>query len=166
MAPKNLNFRMAIPEEFRNKWALFNNRAKVEEVTTAELLKDLIEDYLEEFGDELEAPDSNVKDANTPKKRIIKKALPAKKKAFVSKKVSITIKKDNSSDDENTIGIQDTPKFKLLELMRSLDSGNGVDPDELRNAAQDKGIINPRLQLNKMIRRGILYAHEGRVHVA
>ena len=166
MAPKNLNFRMAIPEEFRNKWALFNNRAKVEEVTTAELLKDLIEDYLEEFGDELEAPDSNVKDANTPKKRIIKKALPAKKKAFVSKKVNITIKKADSSDDEDVIGIQDTPKFKLLELMRSLDSGNGVDPDELRSAAQDKGITNPRLQLNKMMRRGILYAHEGRVHVA
>ncbi len=165
MAPKNLNFRMAIPEEFRNKWALFNNRAKVEEVTTAELLKDLIEDYLEEFGDELEAPDSNVKEANTPKKRIIKKALPAKKKAFVSKKVSITIKRDDSSDDEDA-GIQDTPKFKLLELMRSLDSGNGVDPDELRSAAQDKGITNPRLQLNKMMRRGILYAHEGRVHVA
>ena len=165
MAPKNLNFRMAIPEEFRNKWALFNNRAKVEEVTTAELLKDLIEDYLEEFGDELEAPDSNVKDDNTPKKRIIKKALPAKKKAFVSKKVSITIKRDDSSDDEDA-GIQDTPKFKLLELMRSLDSGNGVDPDELRSAAQDKGITNPRLQLNKMMRRGILYAHEGRVHVA
>ncbi|OIR22274.1 MAG: hypothetical protein BET99_04815 [Marine Group III euryarchaeote CG-Epi2] len=156
---------MAIPEEFRNKWALFNNRAKVEEVTTAELLKDLIEDYLEEFGDELEAPDSNVKEANTPKKRIIKKALPAKKKAFVSKKVSITIKRDDSSDDEDA-GIQDTPKFKLLELMRSLDSGNGVDPDELRSAAQDKGITNPRLQLNKMMRRGILYAHEGRVHVA
>ena len=165
MAPKNLNFRMAIPEEFRNKWALFNNRAKIEEVTTAELLKDLIEDYLEEFGDEVEAPDSNVKDANSPKKRIIKKALPAKKKAFVSKKVSITIKRDDSSDDEDA-GIQDTPKFKLLELMRSLDSGNGVDPDELRSAAQDKGITNPRLQLNKMMRRGILYAHEGRVHVA
>ena len=166
MAPKNLNFRMAIPEEFRNKWALFNNRAKVEEVTTAELLKDLIEDYLEEFGDELEAPDSNVKDANTPKKRIIKKALPAKKKVFVSKKVNITIKKADFSDDEDALGIQDTPKFKLLELMRSLDSGNGVDPDELRSAAQDKGITNPRLQLNKMMRRGILYAHEGRVHVA
>ena len=40
MAPKNLNFRMAIPEEFSNKWALFNSRAKIEEVTTAELLKD------------------------------------------------------------------------------------------------------------------------------
>lgn len=166
MAPKNLNFRMAIPEEFREKWALFNSRAKIEEVTTAELLKDLIEDYLEEFGDEIEDTGSNVKEANTPKKRIIKKALPAKKKAFVSKKVSITIKKDDSSDDEDIIGIQDTPKFKLLELMRSLDSGNGVDPDKLRSAAQDKGITNPRLQLNKMMRRGILYAHEGRVHVA
>lgn len=165
MAPKNLNFRMAIPEEFRNKWALFNNRAKVEEVTTAELLKDLIEDYLEEVGDEIEIPVPNTEEKSAPKKRIVKKTLPTKKKVFVSKKVSITIKRDDSSDDENA-GIQDTPKFKLLELMRSLDSGSGVDPDELRSAAQDKGITNPRLQLNKMLRRGILYAHEGRVHVA
>ena len=165
MAPKNLNFRMAIPDEFRNKWALFNNRAKIEEITTADLLKDLIEDYLEEFGDEFETTDSNVKDANNPKKRIIKKALPAKKKAFVSKKVSITIKREDSSDDEETVGIQDTPKFKLLELMRSLDSGDGVDPEALRTAAQDKGIRNPRLQMNKMMRRGILYAHKGRVHL-
>ena len=141
MAPKNLNFRMAIPEEFRNKWALFNSRAKIEEVTTAELLKILL------------------------KKRVVKKTLPTKKRAFVSKKVSITIKKDDFSDDEEVLGIQDTPKFRLLELMRSLDSGDGVDPEELRTAAQDKGILNPRLHLNKMMRRGILYAHKGRVHL-
>lgn len=165
MAPKNLNFRMAIPEEFRNKWALFNSRAKIEEVTTAELLKDLIEDYLEEVGDEIEIPVPNTEEKSAPKKRMIKKALPAKKKAFVSKKVSITIKKGDSSDDEETLGIQDTPKFKLLELMRSLDSGDGVDPEVLRTAAQDKGITNPRLQLNKMMRRGIFYAHKGRVHL-
>ena len=165
MAPKNLNFRMAIPEEFRNKWALFNSRAKIEEVTTAELLKDLIEDYLEEFGDEIEIPVPDTEEKSAPKKRIIKKALPAKKKSFVSKKVSITINKGDSSDDEETMGIQDTPKFKLLELMRSLDSGDGVDPEVLRAAAQAKGIRNPRLQMNKMMRRGILYAHKGRVHL-
>ena len=49
--------------------------------------------------------------------------------------------------------------------MRSLDSGDGVDPEVLRTAAQDKGITNPRLQLNKMMRRGIFYAHKGRVHL-
>ena len=165
MAPKNLNFRMAIPEEFRNKWALFNSRAKIEEVTTAELLKDLIEDYLEEVGDEIELPVPNTEEKSAPKKRVVKKTLPTKKRAFVSKKVSITIKKDDFSDDEDVLGIQDTPKFKLLELMRSLDSGDGVDPEELRTAAQDKGILNPRLQMNKMMRRGIFYAHKGRVHL-
>jgi hypothetical protein len=61
--------------------------------------------------------------------------------------------------------IQNTPKFKLLELVRFLDSGDGVDPEELRKAAQEKGIANPRLQLNKMMRRGILYVHLGRIHL-
>lgn len=164
MAPKNLNFRMAIPEEFRNKWRLFNNRAKIEEITTADLLKDLIEDYLEEFGDEIESSEPIVEEKKVPQKRMVKKSLPPKRKSFVSKRVSITKKKEVFSD-EDVIGIQDTPKFRLLELMRSLDSGDGVDPDELRTAAQEKGIINPRLQLNKMMRRGILYAHKGRVHL-
>ena len=167
MAPKNLNFRMAIPEEFRDKWALFNNQAKIEEISTAELLKDLIEDYLEEFGGD--ADKINVEGVSDkidkPKKRIVKKAMPIKKKSFVSKRVSITKKKDDSSDDDDTMSIQNTPKFKLLELVRSLDSGDGVDPEELRKAAQEKDIANPRLQMNKMMRRGILYAHLGRIHL-
>lgn len=162
MAPKNLNFRMAISEEFRKTWSLFNSRAKIEEITTAELVKDLIEDYMEEFGDEIESPESIVEETNVPKKKMVKRVLPPKK-TFVSKRVNITRKKVDSSDDE--YGIQDTPKFKFLELMRFLDSGDGVDPDKLRKAAQDKGIINPRLQLNKMMRRGILYEHKGFIHL-
>ena len=167
MAPKNLNFRMAIPEEFRDKWASFNNQAKIEEITTAELLKDLIEDYLEEFdGDVDKINVESVSDkVDKPKKRMVKKPMPVKKKSFVSKRVSITKKKVDSSDDNETMTIQNTPKFKLLELVRSLDFGDGIDPEELRKAAQEKEIANPRLQLNKMMRRGILYAHLGRIHL-
>ena len=76
MAPNNLNFRMAISEEFRKTWSLFNSRAKIEEVTTAELVKDLIEDYMEEFGDEIESPESIVEETNVPKKKMVKRELP------------------------------------------------------------------------------------------
>jgi hypothetical protein len=53
----------------------------------------------------------------------------------------------------------------LLELVRKFDVGDGVDPDSVINAADKEGIANPRLQMDKMIRRGILYVHLDRVHV-
>ena len=40
-----------------------------------------------------------------------------------------------------------------------------VDPDKLNSAAEKAGISRPILQVNKMVRRGILYVHLGRVHV-
>ena len=66
---------------------------------------------------------------------------------------------------EESLNIQDTPKFRLLELARSLDSGMGISPDKLFSAAQKENISRPRLQVNKMVRRGILYVHLGRIHV-
>ena len=68
-------------------------------------------------------------------------------------------------EKEDPISIRDTPKFRLLELVRSLDSDEGIDPDLLVIEAGKERIKNPRLQLNKMIRRGILYVHLGRIHV-
>jgi hypothetical protein len=46
-----------------------------------------------------------------------------------------------------------------------LDLGEGINPDTLISEAENEGIANPRLQMNKMVRRGILYVHLGRVHV-
>ena len=43
--------------------------------------------------------------------------------------------------------------------------GDGIDPESLVAAAEEANIPNPRLQMNKMIRRGILYVHLDRVHV-
>ena len=63
------------------------------------------------------------------------------------------------------IDIKDTPKFKFLTLVRDLDIGSGIPPEELLELAGEEGIPNPRLQMNKMIRRGILYVHLGRIHV-
>ena len=162
---------MRIPPEFHDQWTFFGSRAKIEGMTTAELLQDLIDEYLEEFKEEREQAEEELDDLaplrdKVPRKVKVKKPVQPKKKSFVSKKVSITKKKDDSSDDVDVMTIQNTPKFKLLELVRSLDSGNGVDPEKLREAAQEEGIVNPRLQMNKMLRRGILYAHLGRIHVA
>ena len=50
-------------------------------------------------------------------------------------------------------------------MVKDLDIGSGIPPDELMVLAGEEGIPNPRLQMNKMIRRGILYVHLGRIHV-
>ena len=167
MAPKRLNFRMSIPDDFRKDWSLFNKRCKIEGMTPSDLLFDLIEEYLDEFREELEKAEDEL-DATAgplrdapPKKVKIKKP---KKKSFLAKKAKILIPKEKDEPDED-IEIGDTPKFKLLAIAREMDIGSGVPPDELVSRAGEEGIPNPRLQMNKMIRRGILYVHLGRVHV-
>ena len=170
VAPKRLNFRMSIPDDFRKDWDLFNSRTKIEGMTPAELLRDLIEEYLEEFqeeaakaAEELDAVAGPLRD-KAPRKVTIKKKEKPKKKSFLARRATITRKKDEP-EEEDPISIRDTPKFRLLELVRSLDSDEGIDPDVLVIEAGKEGIRNPRLQLNKMIRRGILYVHLGRIHV-
>ena len=81
----------------------------------------------------------------------------------MARKATITKKRDEPEVESLTI--KDTPKFRLLELARSMDSGMGINPDKLYEAAEKEGISRPRLQVNKMVRRGILYVHLGRVHV-
>ena len=163
---------MSIPPEFRDQWSFFGSRAKIEGITTAELLQDLIDEYLEEYKDERAQAEEELDDLaplrdKVPRKVKVKKPVKPKKKSFISKKVSITKKKDDSSDDDDDVmTIQDTAKFKLLELVRSLDSGSGVDPEKLKEVAKENGITNPNLQLNKMMRRGILYSHLGLIHLS
>ena len=169
VAPKRLNFRMSIPSDFRGDWDSFNKRCKVEGMTPANLLQDLIHDYLEEFREELEKAEGELdevagplRDA-PPKKVTIKKP---KKKSFVAKKATISVSKQAEQEEEREeMDIKDTPKFKFLTLVRNLDIGSGIPPDELLTLAGEEGIPNPRLQMNKMIRRGILYVHLGRIHV-
>ena len=160
---------MSIPSDFRDDWNFFGSRAKIEGVTTAELLRDLIEEYLDEFHEERAQAEEELDELaplrdKVPKKVKIKKPVKPKKKSFLARKATITRKRDES-DEEVDLTIQDTPKFRLLELVRNLDAGDGIDPDSLISAAEEEGIANPRLQMNKMIRRGILYVHLDRVHV-
>ena len=166
VAPKRLNFRMSIPSDFRKDWTLFNKRCKVEGMTPANLLQDLIEEYLEEFREEMEKAEGELdevagplRDA-PPKKVRIKKP---KKKSFLARKATIKVPEEPEEPEE--ADIKDTPKFKFLELVRDLDIGSGIPPEELLSLAGEEGIPNPRLQMNKMIRRGILYVHLGRIHV-
>ncbi len=161
---------MSIPDDFRKDWDLFNSRTKVEGMTPAELLRDLIGEYLEEFQEEaakaeaeLDAVAGPLRD-QAPRKVTIKKKAKPKKKSFLARRATITRKKDEP-EEEDPISIRETPKFRLLELVRSLDLGEGINPDTLISEAENEGIANPRLQMNKMVRRGILYVHLGRVHV-
>ena len=160
---------MSIPSDFRDDWNFFNSRSKVEGMTPAELLRDLIEEYLEEFEEERSQAEEEMDELaplrdKAPKKVKVKKPVKPKKKSFVTSKATITNKRDEP-DEEDVLTIQNTPKFRLLELARSMDSGMGINPDKLYAAAEKEGISRPRLQVNKMVRRGILYVHLDRVHV-
>jgi hypothetical protein len=160
---------MSIPSDFRDDWIFFGSRAKIEGITTAELLRDLIEEYLEEFNEERAQAEEELDELapirdKVPKKVIIKKPVKPKKKSFLARKATIT-RKQSESDENEDITIQNTPKFLLLELVRKLDVEDGIDSDSLISAAEEEGIANPRLQMNKMIRRGILYVHLDRIHI-
>ncbi len=58
------------------------------------------------------------------------------------------------------------PKFRLLALMRTLDEGDGVTPKQLFSEAVDLGIDQPEELSQKLIRRGVIYIHEGRYKTA
>ena len=99
-----------------------------------------------------------------PKKVKVKKVSPPPRKSFVSKRAKVTVKREVPESNE-AVDITGTPKFRFLELAKSLDKEEGINPDDLIQKAEEIGIPNPRLQMNKMIRRGILYVHQGNVHV-
>ena len=85
-------------------------------------------------------------------------------KFFFYKIDKVTVKREVPESNE-AVDITGTPKFRFLELAKSLDKDEGINPDDLIQKAEEIGIPNPRLQMNKMIRRGILYVHQGNVHV-
>ena len=53
-------------------------------------------------------------------------------------------------------------KFLVLELLQDLDDGDGVDPEDLIFEAEDEGVYEPQGELRKLIRRGLVYLHEGK----
>ena len=161
---------MSIPSDFQDDWDFFNERAKKESLTTSELLIDIIQDYLEGYNleriktrDEILMEEEDIEEP-VPKKVKVKKVSPPPRKSFVSKRAKVTVQREVPESNE-AVDITGTPKFRFLELAKSLDKEEGINPDDLIQKAEEIGIPNPRLQMNKMIRRGILYVHQGNVHV-
>ena len=154
----NRDFFMTIPDASLEDWELFIKKADLDETYPADILLEFVKEFVDEHRSEL-VDDSE----NKPKKVIVRKAAP-KKKSFLARKAKI-IKKREVNDDDDSPDITQTPKFKLLELVRELDEDEGITPEELVTKAEASGISRPRLQMNKMIRRGILYIHEGKIHV-
>ena len=153
----NRDFFMTIPDASLEDWELFIKKADLDETYPADILLEFVKEFVDEHRSEL-VDDSESK----PKKVIVRKAAP-KKKSFLARKAKIVKKRE--VDDEDSPDITQTPKFKLLELVRELDEDEGITPEELVIKAEASGISRPRLQMNKMIRRGILYIHEGKIHV-
>ena len=149
---------MTIPDAYQDDWELFIKKADLDETYPADILLDFMRDFVEEHRSEL------VEDSNDKPKRVIVKKAPAKKKSFLTRKSKI-VKKKEVQENDDSLDIAQTPKFKLLELVRELDNEEGISPEELVTKAEDVKIPRPRLQMNKMIRRGILYIHKGKVHV-
>ena len=149
---------MTIPDAYQDDWELFIKKADLDETYPADILLDFMRDFVDEHRSEL------VEDSNDKPKRVIVKKAPAKKKSFLARKAKI-VKKKEVQEDDDSLDIAQTPKFKLLELVRELDNEEGISPEELVTKAEDVKIPRPRLQMNKMIRRGILYIHKGKVHV-
>ena len=154
----NRDFFMTIPDAYQDDWELFIKKADLDETYPADILLDFMRDFVDKHRSEL-TDDLD----DRPKKVIVKKAAP-KKKSFLARKAKIIKKKDVVADDDSP-DITQTPKFLLLELVRELDDEGGLSPEELVIKAESAGIPRPRLQMNKMIRRGILYIHEGKIHV-
>ena len=154
----NRDFFMTIPDASLEDWELFIKKADLDETYPADILLEFVKEFVDEHRSEL-VDDSE----NKPKKVIVRKAAP-KKRSFLARKATI-VKKKEVDDDDDSPDISQTPKFKLLELVRELDEDEGITPEELVIKAEASGISRPRLQMNKMIRRGILYIHEGKIHV-
>ena len=148
---------MTIPDAYQEDWELFIKKADLDETYPADILLDFMREFVEEHRSEL-VEESEDK----PKKVIVKKAAP-KKKSFLARKAKIVKKKE--VDDDDSPDITQTPKFRLLELVRENAGEEGITPENLVAKAESVNIPRPRLQMNKMIRRGILYIHKGKVHV-
>ena len=149
---------MTIPDAYQEDWELFIKKADLDETYPADILLEFMREFVEEHRSEL-VEESEDK----PKKVIVKKSAP-KKKSFLARKAKI-VKKKEVDDDDASPEITQTPKFRLLELVRENAGEEGITPENLVAKAESANIPRPRLQMNKMIRRGILYIHKGKVHV-
>ncbi|OIR10142.1 MAG: hypothetical protein BEU05_02015 [Marine Group III euryarchaeote CG-Bathy2] len=150
MAPDRITFRFPIDSQFRVDWDDFRQKAKDAGKTTAQLLQELVMEHLD---DEAHGEESDLRaliESEEPQVRKVRK---------VRKRAPVVPFKPKL--DVGAMRPKDTPKFRILALFRSLNKGDGVDPDELLTEATRLGIPDPQREMQKLVRRGILYIHGG-----
>ena len=151
MASDRITFRFPIDKQFRADWDDFLRRTRDAGRTPSQMLQQLVIEYLDRQAHDEEADRQGLLASEKRK--------PARKVRKVRRKPPEPVFKPELED--GVLRPADTPKFRMLALMRSLDDGEGVDPDMLVSEAERTGIPHPQLEMQKLVRRGILYIHEG-----
>ncbi len=155
MAPDRITFRFPIGSQFRVDWDDFRQKAKDAGKTTSQLLQELVMEHLD---DEAHGEESDLRaliESEEPKVRKVRKM--RKRGPVVPFKPKL---------DVGAMRPEDTPKFRILTLFRSLNKGDGVDPDKLLAEAERLEIPDPQREMQKLVRRGILYIHDGMCRTA
>ena len=157
MASDRITFRFPIDKQFRADWDDFLRRARDADSTPSQTLQQLVIEYLNQQKHEEEVDDDEETDQQAPPASETRK--PARMVRKVHRKPPEPVFEPEL--EKGALAQANTPKFRMLALMRSLDDGEGVDPDMLLSKAKQLGIPRPRLEMQKLVRRGILYLHEG-----
>ena len=155
MAPDRITFRFPIDSQFRVDWDDFRQRAKDAGKTTAQLLQELVMEHLD---DEAHGEESDLRALIESEEPQVRKVRKMRKRAPVAP--------FKPKLDLGAMRPEDTPKFRILTLFRSLNRGDGVDPDELLAEAARLEIPDPQREMQKLVRRGILYIHDGMCRTA
>jgi hypothetical protein len=150
VAPDRVTFRFPIDSQFQVDWDVFRQKAKDAGKTTAQLLQGLVMEHLD---DEAHGEESDLLAQIESEEPQVRKVRKVRKRAPV-----VPFKPEL---DLGAMRPEDTPKFRILTLFRSLNKSDGVDPDELLAEATRLEIPDPQREMQKLVRRGILYIHDG-----
>ena len=155
MAPDRITFRFPIGSQFRVDWDDFRQKAKDAGKTTSQLLQELVMEHLD---DEAHGEESDLQALIESEEPQVRKVRKMRKRAPVAP--------FKPKLDVGAMRPEDTPKFRILTLFRSLNKGDGVDPDKLLAEAERLEIPDPQREMQKLVRRGILYIHDGMCRTA
>jgi len=155
VATDRVTFRFPIGSQFRVDWDDFRQKAKDAGKTTAQLLQELVMEHLD---DEAHGEESDLRALIESEEPQVRKVRKMRKRAPVAP--------FKPKLDLGAMRPEDTPKFRILTLFRSLNKGDGVDPDDLLAEADRLEIPDPQREMQKLVRRGILYIHDGMCRAA
>ena len=156
MAADRVTFRFPIDQQFRADWDDFLRRTRDAGRTPSQTLQQLVVEYLDRQAHDEEADRQALlaTEKRKPRRKVLKVRRKPPAPAF------------EPELEGGAMRPEDTPKFRMLALMRSLDKGGGVEPDRLLGEAERIGVPHPQLEMQKLVRRGILYIHDGMCRTA